>query len=59
MGLTEKIYHQRGEAIMVQGVLPFKYQEEPKGGGVTALAGLPTYLDLAHALVLRIGSRGM
>lgn len=32
---------------MAQGVLPFKYQEERFGSGMTALAGLPTYLDLA------------
>ena len=37
MGLTNKIYHQRGEAIMTQGVLPFKYEEEAKEGGLTAL----------------------
>ena len=53
MDLTEKIYHQRGEHMMAQGVLPFKYQEEKKKGGMTALAGLPTYLDLAHVLGLR------
>ena len=32
---------------MAQGVLPFKYEEEKKAGGMTALAGLPVYLDLA------------
>jgi hypothetical protein len=53
MGLTNQIYHQRGEGIMTQGVLPFKYEEEAKGGGLTALAGLPTYLDLAHVVGLR------
>jgi hypothetical protein len=53
MSLTNKIYHQRGEHMMTQGVLPFKYQEEKKGGGMTALAGLPAYLDLAHVLGLR------
>lgn len=39
--------------MMTQGALPFKYQEEKKEGGMTALAGLPTYLDLAHVLGLR------
>ena len=32
---------------MAQGVLPFKYEEEKSRGGMTALAGLPTYLELA------------
>ena len=36
------------ETIMPQGVLPFQYQEEKTSTGMTALAGLPTYLDLAH-----------
>jgi hypothetical protein len=29
---------------MAQGVLPFKYEAEKNRGGMTALAGLPTYL---------------
>ena len=33
---------------MPQGVLPFQYQEEKSFSGMTALAGLPTYLDLAY-----------
>lgn len=33
---------------MPQGVLPFQYQEEQTSSGMTALAGLPTYLDLAY-----------
>ena len=33
---------------MPQGVLPFQYQEEKTSTGMTALAGLPVYLDLAH-----------
>jgi hypothetical protein len=32
---------------MAQGVLPFKYEEEQSRSGMTALAGLPTYLELA------------
>ncbi len=32
---------------MSQGVLPFQYEEEKTSTGMTALAGLPTYLDLA------------
>ena len=39
--------------MITQGVLPFKYQEEQKEGGMTALAGLPAYLDLAHVVGLR------
>lgn len=33
---------------MKQGILPFQYEEEKKTSGMTALAGLPAYLDLAH-----------
>jgi len=40
--------HQRGARIMAQGVLPFKYEEEKRDAGMTALAGLPVYLDLAY-----------
>ena len=29
---------------MSQGELPFKYEEEKKATGMTALAGLPVYL---------------
>jgi hypothetical protein len=32
---------------MAQGILSFKYEEEQKEAGMTALAGLPIYLDLA------------
>lgn len=32
---------------MPQGVLPFQYQKEKSGSGMTALAGLPLYLELA------------
>ncbi len=35
---------------MAQGVLLYKYQEERSCGGITALAGLPIYLDLASVL---------
>ncbi len=37
---------------MAQGVLPFKYESEKKATGLTALAGLPTYLDLARVIGL-------
>ena len=37
---------------MAQGVLPFKYEAEKKATGMTALAGLPTYLDLAKVMGL-------
>src|SRR5512143_1632618 len=32
---------------MAQGILPVQYQVESASSGMTALAGLPTYLDLA------------
>ncbi len=37
---------------MAQGILPFKYEAEKKTTGMTALAGLPVYLDLAQAIGL-------
>src|SRR4030042_4824342 len=52
MLLKRRYYHQRGEAIMAQGVFPFQDEVEKRDGGMTALAGLPTYVELAHALGL-------
>lgn len=40
---------------MPQGVLPFQYQEEWSTTGMTALAGLASYLDLGHAAGLGRG----
>ena len=37
---------------MAQGVLPFQLSGEFSKSGVTALAGLPTYLELGHVLDL-------
>ncbi len=37
---------------MAQGVLPFKYETEKKTTGMTALGGLPVYLDFAQVLGL-------
>jgi hypothetical protein len=37
---------------MPQGVLSYKYEEERNDTGMTALAGLPVYLDLASVLGL-------
>ena len=36
--------------MMAQGVLPYQYEEAPRTTGMTALGGLPVYLDLLHAL---------
>jgi len=33
--------------MTVQGILPFRYECEPTASGMTALAGLPPYLELA------------
>jgi hypothetical protein len=33
---------------MAQGMLPFHYDEEKTGSGMTALGGLPLYLELMH-----------
>ena len=38
--------------MMPQGVLPFKYERENQGSGMTGLGGLPAYLDLAHVIGL-------
>src|ERR1039457_6556429 len=35
---------------MAQGVLPFNYEAEKNRSGMTALAGLPTFLDLGVGL---------
>jgi len=43
---------------MTQGVLPYKYEEEKSDAGMTALAGLPIYLDLASVLGLGNHIRG-
>jgi len=37
---------------MAQGQLPFQYEQERREGGMTALAGLPVYLDLAQVVGL-------
>ena len=33
--------------MIAQGVLPFRYEAELTASGMTALAGLPPYLELA------------
>jgi len=37
---------------MAQGVLPYQYEEEKNETGLTALAGLPAYLDLSQVIGL-------
>lgn len=37
---------------MAQGLLAFKYEEEKKATGMTALAGLPVYMELAEKMGL-------
>lgn len=37
---------------MSQGLFPFKYEVEKKSGGMTALAGLPTYLEFGYVMGL-------
>ena len=38
---------------MAQGPLPFQYEVENKSTGMTALAGLPVYLEFFHVTDLR------
>ena len=52
MVLTKQNYHQQAESIMAQGVLPFKHESEEKTTGLTAMGGLPAYLDLAQVIGL-------
>jgi len=52
MCLQTKIHHQRGETIMSQGVLSFNYEEEKSKAGMTALGGLPVYMDMTHVMGL-------
>ena len=37
---------------MAQGILPFQYEVEKRSGGMTALAGLPAYMEFAHCMGL-------
>ena len=37
--------NQRGEALVSQGLLPIKYEEEKRESGLTGLAGLPLYVE--------------
>jgi len=37
---------------MAQGFLPFQYEIEKRDGGLTALAGLPAYVEFAHTMGL-------
>jgi hypothetical protein len=39
--------------MVAQGVLPFQYKMEDSSAGMTALAGLPNYLELAFIIGLR------
>jgi hypothetical protein len=38
---------------MSEGILPFQYEAEKTSAGMTALAGLPLYMELFHLLDLR------
>lgn len=37
---------------MAQGIFPFQYEVEKRPGGMTALAGLPTYLEFGYVMGL-------
>jgi hypothetical protein len=39
--------------MMTQGVLPFKYEGEERRGGLTALGGLPIYMEAMHQVGLK------
>src|SRR5438309_10371758 len=42
--------HPRGERLIAEGLLPFKYELESSEAGMTGLGGLPLYLDLAAVM---------
>ena len=42
--------NKRGDLIMTQGVLPFKYEEEKKDFCTTSLSGSLLFLDLLHKM---------
>src|SRR5438445_113741 len=44
--------HPRGERLIAQGLLPFKYELESSEAGMTGLGGLPLYWDLAAVMGL-------
>ena len=51
--MTKRNDHQRGAAIMKQGLLAFQYEQEKGSTGMTGLSGLLTYVELMHAAGLR------
>src|SRR3954466_12793998 len=55
--LRTRSHHQRGDRSMEQGALPFQYEAETAASGVTALGGLPLYLDLIKASGLDVAIR--
>ena len=50
---VEDNHHQRGGAIMKQGVLGFQYEEENRTAGMTGLGGLGVYLEMTQVMGLR------
>ena len=51
-GCRHQTRHHEEVSIMTQGVLPYKVEQEKSPGGMTALGGLPAYLDLARVFKL-------
>jgi hypothetical protein len=50
---SARICHQRGEASMTQGLLPFQYEiEKTEGVRLPALAGLAQYVELDYSMGL-------
>ncbi len=41
--------------MMAQGVLSFKYEEEKKDSGMTALAGLPVCMKIENYQMISVG----
>ena len=51
--MTKRNDHQRGAAIMKQGLLAFQYEQEKGSTDMTGLSGLMTYVELMDAAGLR------
>ena len=57
MELHDNNHHQRGDPMLPQSLLPFQYEVDPTHSKLTALGGLPLFLDLMSGLGVIAGLR--
>ena len=50
MKLSINTYHQRGETIIAQNLLGYKYEESKRLSALSGYAGLPVFLDFLCGL---------